>query len=71
MITEYQDRIYRLYCSYIADDEIRKDLYQNILIRLWRGMDLFWKRHQRNHQPLINNIANLLKELEEKKRYII
>jgi DNA-directed RNA polymerase specialized sigma24 family protein len=67
MITEYQDRIYRLYCSYIADDEIRKDLYQNILIRLWRGMDLFRKRHQQKHQPLINNIANLLKELEEEK----
>jgi len=41
IITDYQHMIYRLCCSYIADDQIRKDLYQNILIRLWKGMDSF------------------------------
>ena len=44
IITEYQHMIYRLCCSYIADDHIRKDLYQNILIRLWRGIDSFQNR---------------------------
>jgi RNA polymerase sigma-70 factor (ECF subfamily) len=44
IIKEYQHMIYRLCCSYIADDQIRKDLYQNILIRLWKGMDSFQNR---------------------------
>jgi RNA polymerase sigma-70 factor (ECF subfamily) len=41
IIANYQNMIYRLCCSYIADDQIRKDLYQNILIRLWRGLESF------------------------------
>jgi RNA polymerase sigma-70 factor (ECF subfamily) len=41
IIADYQHMIYRLCCSYIANDQIRKDLYQNILIRIWRGLDSF------------------------------
>ena len=41
IISEFQDTIYRLCYSYIADKEMRKDLYQNILIRLWKGLDTF------------------------------
>jgi RNA polymerase sigma-70 factor (ECF subfamily) len=44
IIAQYQHMIYRLCCSYIADDEIRKDLYQNILIRLWKGLNSFQNR---------------------------
>jgi RNA polymerase sigma-70 factor (ECF subfamily) len=41
IISDYQDMIYRLCCSYVEDVDIRKDLYQNILIRLWKGLDSF------------------------------
>ena len=44
IITDYQDMIYRLCRSYVADKDMRKDLYQNIIIRLWKGMDSFDKR---------------------------
>jgi RNA polymerase sigma-70 factor (ECF subfamily) len=44
IISSYQDMIYRLCCSYVEDSEMRNDLYQNILIRLWRGMDSFESR---------------------------
>ena len=44
IVTEYQHMIYRLCCSYIADEHIRKDLYQNILIRIWKGMHSFQNR---------------------------
>jgi RNA polymerase sigma-70 factor (ECF subfamily) len=44
IISDYQDMIYRLCCSYVEDVDIRKDLYQNILIRIWRGLASFEKR---------------------------
>jgi len=41
IISEFQDTIYRLCYSYVEDKEMRKDLYQNILIRIWKGLDTF------------------------------
>jgi RNA polymerase sigma-70 factor (ECF subfamily) len=36
-----KDKIYRICCFYIQDDEDRKDLYQEILTNIWRGLDRF------------------------------
>jgi RNA polymerase sigma-70 factor (ECF subfamily) len=44
IISDYQDMIYRLCCSYVENGDIREDLYQNILIRLWKGLDSFANR---------------------------
>jgi RNA polymerase sigma-70 factor (ECF subfamily) len=44
IISEYQDTIYRLCYSYVDDKEMRQDLYQNILIRIWKGLDSFEER---------------------------
>jgi RNA polymerase sigma-70 factor (ECF subfamily) len=44
IISDYQDMIFRLCCSYMGDGDIRKDLYQNILLRLWKGLDVFENR---------------------------
>lgn len=33
-----KDKIYRICCFYIQDDEDRKDLYQEILTNIWRGL---------------------------------
>ena len=44
IISDYQDMIFRLCCSYVGDGDIRKDLYQNILLRLWKGLDTFENR---------------------------
>jgi len=44
ILPKYQDMIYRLCCSYVEDTDTRKDLYQNILIRLWRGLKTFENR---------------------------
>ena len=41
ILAEHQDMIYRLCCSYISDVELRQDLYQNILLRIWRGLETF------------------------------
>ncbi len=36
-----KDKIYRICCFYIQDEENRKDLYQEILTNIWRGLDHF------------------------------
>jgi RNA polymerase sigma-70 factor (ECF subfamily) len=36
-----KDKIYRLCCFYIPDAEDRKDLFQEILTNIWRGLDHF------------------------------
>ena len=44
ILSEYQDMIYRLCYSYVKDIDARKDLYQSILIRLWKGLTSFENR---------------------------
>ena len=38
---QHKDMIYRLCCSYCPDPELRKDLFQNILMRIWKGLKSF------------------------------
>jgi RNA polymerase sigma-70 factor (ECF subfamily) len=44
IVTDYQDRIYRLCWSYVQDQEDRKDIYQSILIKIWNGIDSFQEK---------------------------
>lgn len=41
IIEENQDKIYRIICYYIANEDDRKDLYQETLINIWKGLDKF------------------------------
>lgn len=36
-----RDRVYRLCCMYTRDADVRKDLMQDIFIRVWENMDSF------------------------------
>lgn len=36
-----KDKIYRICCFYIPDAEDRKDLFQEVLTNIWRGLDHF------------------------------
>jgi RNA polymerase sigma-70 factor (ECF subfamily) len=36
-----KDRLYRICCCYVRDDEARKDVFQEVLIHLWKGLDSF------------------------------
>jgi RNA polymerase sigma-70 factor (ECF subfamily) len=35
---EYRDRIYRMCCNYVSGEEDRKDLYQETLHNIWKGL---------------------------------
>ena len=42
--SENKDKIYRICCFYIRDEDNRKDLFQEILTNIWRGLDRFEER---------------------------
>jgi RNA polymerase sigma-70 factor (ECF subfamily) len=35
------DRIYRICCCYVRDEEQRKDVFQEVLINIWESLDSF------------------------------
>lgn len=39
ILIDYQDKIYRLCRSYIRNEEDCMDLYQNILMKIWKNID--------------------------------
>jgi len=41
IVTDYQDRIYRICCYYSKNKEDSKDLFQEILINVWISLDRF------------------------------
>jgi len=38
---EYRDRIYRMCCYYVSGEDDRKDLYQEVLQNIWKGLERF------------------------------
>lgn len=41
VIKENKDRIYRICCYYISTDNYRQDLYQEILVNIWKELESF------------------------------
>ena len=41
ILEENIDKIYRICCYYISDNDDRKDLYQEALVNIWKGLDKF------------------------------
>ncbi len=41
IVTRHKDMLYRICCAYTNDSHERKDLYQEVLVHVWRGLDSF------------------------------
>jgi RNA polymerase sigma-70 factor (ECF subfamily) len=41
ILQSFKDKIYRLCWTYADNDNDRKDLYQNILVKIWQKLDTF------------------------------
>jgi len=39
-----QDRIYRICCCYIREEEERRDVFQDVLLQVWKSLDTFASR---------------------------
>ena len=46
ILEENKDRIYRICCAYVSDADDRNDLYQEILINIWKNLSKFEGRSQ-------------------------
>lgn len=46
IVSEHKDRIYRMCCCYVRDDDARNDVYQQVLIHIWENFDAFEGKSQ-------------------------
>ena len=41
LVNENKDKIFRICCYYVEDPDSRKDLYQEVLLNIWKGFKSF------------------------------
>lgn len=41
LLESNQDRVFRICCCYIRDEDERRDVFQNVLLQIWRNLDNF------------------------------
>jgi RNA polymerase sigma-70 factor (ECF subfamily) len=73
ILKDYGDKIYRLCCYYVKNEEDRKDLVQYIYVRIWSGLDSF--QHKSSISTWIfrislNSCIDFLRK-EKKRRHVI
>ena len=44
VLQENQDRIFRICCCYIRDEDERQDVFQDILLQIWKNLSTFANR---------------------------
>lgn len=40
-VEQHRDALYRVCCGYVREDADRQDIYQEVLIHIWRSLDTF------------------------------
>jgi RNA polymerase sigma-70 factor (ECF subfamily) len=40
-VERYRDSLYRICCAYVRDEADRQDIYQEVLIHIWKSLDAF------------------------------
>lgn len=66
-----KDRIYRLCCCYVSQEDERKDVYQEVLIHIWRSLDKFEGRSDIStwiYRITVNTCLGYLRSEERRKR---
>lgn len=71
IIYENQEMIFRLCCSYVMNTDLRNDLFQNILIRIWKGLNSFENRSSMNtwiYRIAVNTSIDFLRKKENNRQ---
>ncbi len=74
LLEEHRDRIYRMCCCYVRDQELRKDAYQQVLIHLWQNLDSFEGRSQLGtwvYRITVNTCLGLLQKEHRRQRVFL
>ena len=40
-VEQHRDALYRVCCAYVRDEADRQDIYQEVLIHVWKSLDMF------------------------------
>jgi RNA polymerase sigma factor (sigma-70 family) len=73
VIEENKDRIYRICCCYVRDSDERNDVYQEVLIHLWQGLDSFAGKSQVStwvYRVAVNTCFGFLRSEQRRKKLI-
>jgi RNA polymerase sigma-70 factor, ECF subfamily len=65
--------VYRLCCCYVADVEARKDVFQEVLVHLWKGLDAFEGKSQINtwiHRITVNTCLGHLRSEQRRMKLL-
>jgi RNA polymerase sigma factor (sigma-70 family) len=72
-IESNKDRIYRVCCCYVSDEDERKDVYQDVLVHVWRSLESFEGRSDIStwiYRITVNTCFGYLRS-EQRKRKVI
>ena len=54
-VEQHRDALYRVCCAYVRDEADRQDIYQEVIIHIWKSLDAF--RGQSNLGTWLYRIA--------------
>ena len=66
-----KDRIYRICCCYVRDQMERGDVFQEVLIHIWEGIDRFEERSQMStwiYRIAVNTCLGHIRSLNRQRR---
>jgi RNA polymerase sigma-70 factor (ECF subfamily) len=69
ILSKQQDRIYRLIWSYVSTKMDHDDLFQNILLKIWKGLDSFEHRSSEGtwvYRIAINACIDYTRQLDKR-----
>lgn len=73
IIETNKDRIFRICCGYVYDRDERKDVYQDILINIWKSLDGFRAQAQIStwiYRVAVNTCLGHLKSEKRRRNHI-
>jgi len=73
IIETNKDRIFRICCGYVCDRDERKDVYQEILINIWKSLDGFRAQAQIStwiYRVAVNTCLGHLKSEKRRRNHI-
>jgi len=71
VVEQHNDRIYRLCLCYVRDPDERKDVYQEVLVNLWKSLDSFEGRSQMStwvYRVTVNTCFGYLRSEKRRKK---
>jgi RNA polymerase sigma-70 factor (ECF subfamily) len=73
VIESNRDRIYRICCCYVHDENERQDVFQEVMVQIWRSLSNFQSRSQIStwiYRVTVNTCLDNLRAVQRRNRLI-